>query len=374
MQSNLKSYNTESKSIERIIRECGFTQLRIKNQYTKYLQQDFISLKQKQEYLAFLLTHKHIITKEQKEILNHLNTELKENTQIFNKNLKYISLDSNQIALIKKLGVKNSSFSLIYAKEHIRKTLNILERIDKYYLNEMDIRLHDTQQQTLNNNLKIINEILQTKYDYYIKFFQEYEKQQLQDQNIQNNNANKHDSYQEKYSYSNSNQHDNNNSNIQSNHNMQSNQYRYDTKTLLYYLKEFSNLTEHFTENKSLQYSIQNRFTTHRDNTLTTTKTINTHNIIKTNKHNNEIQDINTHSHKQSQENILSDFHKDFIEWYINSRDIRNKDHYREVLAKQILNNTFKDYEKHIQDYKYHIFLLKRQQEKERHNKDNRAR
>lgn len=74
-------------------------------------------------------------------------------------------------------------------------------------------------------------------------------------------------------------------------------------------------------------------------------------------------QQSSTHNNNQDS-HTLSQFHKDFIEWYIHSRDIRNKDYYRKLLATQIQENTFKDYEKHIQDYKFHLYMLQRQRER----------
>lgn len=132
--SKLKSYSKESRHIRKAINECGFAQLRFKNQYARDSQQDFISLKQKQEHLKFLLTHKNVLSKEQKEILKDLKKELQDNSQTLNNNLKYIALDSNQIELIRKLGIKNSSYSLIHAKENITKVFNIINRMDRYYL------------------------------------------------------------------------------------------------------------------------------------------------------------------------------------------------------------------------------------------------
>ena len=72
----------------------------------------------------------------------------------------------------------------------------------------------------------------------------------------------------------------------------------------------------------------------------------------------------NIQHHSTQDSHTLSQFHKDFIEWYIHSRDIRNKDYYRKLLAKQIQENTFKDYEKHIQDYKFHLYMLQKQRER----------
>ena len=134
LQQKLKSLTKDSKNLQKSIKEHGFMQLRIKNVYAKELQEDFISLAQKKEYLHFLIKHRPTLTKEQIVILKDLQQELNTEAKRITQNLKHTTLDSHDMAILQKLGLKNSSFSLIHARNTITKTLNILERIDRYYL------------------------------------------------------------------------------------------------------------------------------------------------------------------------------------------------------------------------------------------------
>ena len=69
LQQKLQSLTKDSIALQKSIREHGFMQLRIKNVYAKELQEDFISLAQKKEYLQFLIKHRQTITKDQSLIL-----------------------------------------------------------------------------------------------------------------------------------------------------------------------------------------------------------------------------------------------------------------------------------------------------------------
>ena len=185
LQQKLKNLTKDSKTLQKSIKEHGFMQLRIKNIYAKELQEDFISLAQKKEYLQFLIKHRPTLTKEQIVILKDLQQELNTESKRIAYNLKYTALDSQDKAILQKLGLQTSSFSLIHAKNTITKTLHILERIDRYYLDTESLKLYETQKKTLQDNVSIIDSLLEKKlmfYDDYFKRFQELEKEKAQQQ------------------------------------------------------------------------------------------------------------------------------------------------------------------------------------------------
>ena len=171
LQQKLKSLTKDSIALQKSIREHGFMQLRIKNVYAKELQEDFISLAQKKEYLHFLIKHRPTLTKEQIVILKDLQQELNTEAKRITHNIKHTTLDSHDMAILQKLGLKNSSFSLIHAKNTITKTLHILERIDRYYLDTESLKLYETQKKTLQDNVSIIDSLLEKKLMFYDDYF-----------------------------------------------------------------------------------------------------------------------------------------------------------------------------------------------------------
>ena len=355
LQQKLKSLTKDSKNLQKSIKEHGFMQLRIKNVYAKELQEDFISLAQKKEYLHFLIKHRPTLTKEQIVILKDLQQELNTEAKRITHNIKHTTLDSHDMAILQKLGLKNSSFSLIHAKNTITKTLHILERIDRYYLDTESLKLYETQKKTLQDNVSIIDSLLEKKlmfYDDYFKRFQELEKEKAQ-QHTQNLTT-------DSKSYD-----------------------PYNNTTLLYNFKEFQALLTYFEDRDStklnaISHVVTNQISHDRQVSHNTDSNIKQNIQSHQESHSNSYtkdsntqqntQQSNTQNNNQDNtesQNTLSQFHKDFIEWYIHSRDIRNKDIYRELLATQIQENTFRDYEKHIQDYKFHLYMIQKQKEKQ---------
>ena len=355
LQQKLKSLTKDSKNLQKSIKEHGFMQVRIKNVYAKELQEDFISLAQKKEYLHFLIKHRPTLTKEQIVILKDLQQELNTEAKRITHNIKHTTLDSHDMAILQKLGLKNSSFSLIHARNTITKTLHILERIDRYYLDTESLKLYDTQKKTLQDNVSIIDSLLEKKlmfYDDYFKRFQELEKEKAQ-QHTQNLTT-------DSKSYD-----------------------PYNNTTLLYNFKEFQALLTYFEDRDStklnaISHVVTNQISHDRQVSHNTDSNIKQNIQSHQESHSNSYtkdsntqqntQQSNTQNNNQDNtesQNTLSQFHKDFIEWYIHSRDIRNKDIYRELLATQIQENTFRDYEKHIQDYKFHLYMIQKQKEKQ---------
>ena len=418
LQQKLKSLTKDSHTLQKSIKEHGFMQLRIKNIYAKELQEDFISLAQKKEYLQFLIKHRPTLTKEQIVILKDLQQELNTESKRIAYNLKNTALDSQDKAILQKLGLKTSSFSLIHAKNTITKTLHILERIDRYYLDTESLKLYETQKKTLQDNISIIDSLLEKKlmfYDDYFKRFQELEKEKTQQQ-TQNHKAILQQSKEQQDSQQSISQKksdslskdsqfhsftaDSNTTHTQNLTTDSKNYDPYNNKTLLYNFKEFQALLAYFENRDSIKLNAISDVTTNHisyDNQVShntdsnikpqathteSLHTIESHNSDSHRKqniesHNSYTKDSNTQQNTQQSNtqnnnqdntesrNTLSQFHKDFIEWYIHSRDIRNKDIYRELLATQIQENTFRDYEKHIQDYKFHLYMIQKQKEKQ---------
>ena len=157
----------------------------------------------------------------------------------------------------------------------------------------------------------------------------------------------------------------------------------YNNTTLLYNFKEFQALLTYFEDRDStklnaISHVVTNQISHDRQVSHNTDSNIKQNIQSHQESHSNSYtkdsntqqntQQSNTQNNNQDNtesQNTLSQFHKDFIEWYIHSRDIRNKDIYRELLATQIQENTFRDYEKHIQDYKFHLYMIQKQKEKQ---------
>ena len=456
LQQKLQSLTKDSIALQKSIREHGFMQVRIKNVYAKELQEDFISLAQKKEYLQFLIKHRPTITKEQSVILKALQQELNTESKSIIHNLKHTALDSYDLAVLQKLGLQHSSFSLIHARNTITKTLNILERIDRYYLDTESLKLYDTQKKTLQDNVSIIDSLLEKKlmfYDDYFKRFQELEKEKTQQQ-TQNHKAILQQSKEQQDSQITSQKQsdsllkdskikdflprDSRAKDSHTSHSFTTHSHTthtqnlikdsktydpYNTKALLYNFKEFQALLLYFEDKKrhtenhlwlSLQNTQIHNHISHdtKQNTMsldshietitqtsseakhlkaTHTKSLNTIKRESQNRDSSAKQHAPSHkekshtdlynndSHTQSniqhhstqdshtQQNVqqntqqssthnniqdshtLSQFHKDFIEWYIYSRDIRNKDYYRKLLANKykkillkIMRNIYK--------------------------------